>query len=78
MQSLVVQSNYAYVGATAVEIVNVSDPAHPSRVATWSKYCGWGEVALKGTYLYVPNYIQDQGYRLVVVNVSNPANPNQS
>ena len=77
VQSLCVRSNYAYVAATAVEIVNVSDPTHPSRVGTWNGYAGWGGIVVNGSYLYGPNTVwpntPDQRTDLVVVNASNPA-----
>jgi hypothetical protein len=68
-----VSGHYAYVavGDAGLQVIDVSDPAHPRRVGGYNT-SGWAHgVAVSGHYAYVAD--GDEG--LQVIDVSDPANP---
>jgi VCBS repeat-containing protein len=80
--SLAVAGNYLYIAdfSPAIDIVNISDPTHPSLVSTYSTFTnhvGAGipvspfALAVSGDYLYVAD--QDSGF--YALNISNPTAP---
>ena len=78
---VIVDGNYAYVSSfwsSAIEILNISNPASPSHVSSISD--NWGSIRLNspagmvkdGNYLYVAAYGSDA---MQVIDVSTPASP---
>jgi hypothetical protein len=68
-----VSGNYAYVvaGGSGLQVIDVSNPAHPQRVGGYDTIGAATGVAVSGNYAYVA----DGFAGLQVIDVSNPANP---
>lgn len=68
-----ISGNYAYIadnGANAVRVIDVSNPASPTQVSTYSMSSAY-DVQVVGNYAYAVGW----GSGLRVVNISNPASP---
>ena len=73
VQNIAASGNYVYLakGSSGLEIVDVSDPAHPRRAARLLIADAIADVALCGNYAY----LADLALGLLVVDISDPANP---
>jgi len=75
---MAVSGHYAYVVAGDFpQVVDVSDPAHPQRVAIYADISVW-DVALSGHYAYITGgWPEGTAWKsaLRVLDVSDPANP---
>ncbi|VGO14954.1 Thermophilic serine proteinase [Pontiella desulfatans] len=70
---LVVKGNYAYVadGAYGLKVLDLTDPASPELVGSYSTTGDARGIDVEGNYAYVADY--EKG--LFIIDVSNPANP---
>lgn len=69
-----VQNKYAYVatGLSGLQIVDVSDPAHPELTGYWDNNPGKSmRVTVAGDYAY----LADWNFGFVVVNIEDPSHP---
>ena len=74
---VVVQSNYAYVGnstSNTLQIFDVSNPASPVSVGSVATGSTPSSIYVLGRYVYVVNYVSGSG-SLQIFDVSNPASP---
>lgn len=72
--SAFVQGNYAYFTGeqgACVAIVDISDPADPRTVSTFNTRANVYDIAVRGDYAYVPDYLG----QLLIVNVADPGDP---
>ena len=70
---VVVSGHYAYVRNAGIDIIDISDPAHPTRTAHWpdgSYSTIYSSLAIAGNHAYFPS---EPG--LAIVDISNPFNP---
>lgn len=67
---------YAYIAANDLLIVDVSDPADPTLVATHDHGAGWrGSLAVEFPYLYLTQWAEEIWAGLSILDVSDPARP---
>jgi hypothetical protein len=75
---IVLKDQYAFVVASGVSVLNVSDPTHPIKVAGLLPTAGGppGSIALYKEYLYLPVISQNpQAESLLVLDVTDPLHP---
>ncbi|MCP4540744.1 MAG: hypothetical protein GY832_26700 [Chloroflexi bacterium] len=70
VMEVAVAGNYAYIAAGSLYIVNVSNPAAPTEVASYSIVGSVNGVTVAGNYAYLASYPS-----LHIVDVSNPVSP---
>ncbi|HOV72515.1 MAG TPA: IPT/TIG domain-containing protein [Candidatus Hydrogenedentes bacterium] len=67
---------YLATGQTGLQILNISDPAHPEKIGEYQTTQELRTCALVGTaHVYVADETTEEGNFLDVVSVSNPLNP---
>jgi hypothetical protein len=83
-QGVALSGNYAYVAdyLAGLQVIDVSNPANPQRVGGYNSSGGAVNVAVSGAYVYVADTVASDasgkiyvGDGLLVIDVSNPANP---
>lgn len=77
-QGLALDGNYLYIADNAfgLRVVDISDPLHPKKVGEVKTPGAFSSVTIYGKRAYLAGSTYGQG--LVVIDVSNPANPVQT
>ena len=75
-QAVAVAGNYVYVAddSSGLRIINIANPTTPVEVGSFEAWATIVDVAISGTHAYL---IDDYVDRMLVVDVSDPANPAQ-
>ena len=81
---LAVSATYLFAaisyGSPGLQVIDISDPADPQTAGVYLDplETGFGDphaVAVSGNYAYIGGYLYGNGYPLLVIDISNPANP---
>ena len=72
LSSLAVQGKVLYLGDpySGLHVIDISNPSQPQRLANWSEYPMFMDLAIADNWLFSASY-----GAVLVIDVSNPANP---